>query len=144
MDNKKRYFYSLSEITPFVPCEAHKEWLNEKQGATNVVSSLPFIGAALDITDIADLNDKWIGDTEMKISNLNEVAQLNLVYDPEKGIFYFDENELYKIKEVKVTFCKCDHFSFALNDVIDTITFPEAIINKDFLQVDEKSLSKFF
>ncbi len=98
MDNNKGDFYSLSEITPFVPCVAHKEWLNEKQGATNFVSSLPFIGAALDITDILGLNDKFINDKEMKIANLNDVAQMNLFYEPEKGIFYFDENELYKVK----------------------------------------------
>nr|QOX89274.1 hypothetical protein H7685_01945 ['Parthenium hysterophorus' phyllody phytoplasma] len=53
-------------------------------------------------------SDKYIHDSDDKIAFINELLKYLIKYYPEKGIFFFDLDQLNEIDYVNITFCNCD------------------------------------
>ncbi|WP_349401897.1 putative secreted protein [Candidatus Phytoplasma solani] len=102
-DKNQRDFYS----TDNVPRIANRERLNTKQSVKTSLSMISIIGSVIEVADIIGISDKIVADKEQKIANLVDIVELNLLFDPQKRVFlFFDESELYKIKQININFCK--------------------------------------
>ncbi|WP_341266779.1 hypothetical protein [Candidatus Phytoplasma fraxini] len=145
-DNNARLFYKIKGAKVF-PCHTYQEWLNTKQlGVDSFTTGICFIpGSSLfkgaiktisTFSDISGLSDKFIGDTESKISMFNDVVKHSLEIDPGRGFFFFDENEIEKIKDIHITFCKCANEVSLVGCISDLIT-PENIFDDDIDDVED-------
>ncbi|MDV3198498.1 MAG: hypothetical protein Q8888_02530 [Vigna little leaf phytoplasma] len=109
-----RVFYNIPGIQ-MMPCKSYQEFANAKQltkdGISTVLGFCP--GASIIDTglDYIGIYDRFINCNDSKIAILNDLAYYYLTEDPSKGIFFFDMNDLDKIKEVDISFCDCEMLS---------------------------------
>ncbi|MCG3566863.1 MAG: hypothetical protein Q8747_01805 [Candidatus Phytoplasma australasiaticum] len=154
---KAHVFYKIFPMKMF-PCKTYQEFANTKQiikNATILTSNLLFpfnrIFKILDtIQEVA--SDKYIHDSDDKIAFINELLKYLIKYYPEKGIFFFDLDQLNEIDYVNITFCNCDMseslcsvshelFKNFLQDEVEKIPYIEIFMNEaSELEISELNL----
>jgi hypothetical protein len=124
-----RLFYDIQGIK-MVPCKSYQEWSNGKQLTEDVLGFIPGAGHvfnfAYDVAEVAGFTDRLIDANDYKIAMLNDIVYYELESDPGKGFFFFNSNELEKIKQIDFAFCDCDKHVFVINEILESF-----IKNKD-------------
>ncbi|MDV3182327.1 MAG: hypothetical protein Q8869_00415, partial [Candidatus Phytoplasma australasiaticum] len=112
------------------------------------------------IKECEDLRDRFIAEDAAgvatkrydKIAFINELLKYLIKYYPEKGIFFFDLDQLNEIDYVNITFCNCDMseslcsvshelFKKFLQDEVEKIPYIEIFMNEaSELEISELNL----
>ncbi|MDV3157330.1 MAG: hypothetical protein Q8889_02510 [Candidatus Phytoplasma australasiaticum] len=143
---KAHVFYNIFPMKMF-PCKTYQEFANTKQiikNTTILTSNLlfPFNRIFKILDTIQEVtSDKYIHDSDDKIAFINEFLKYLIKYHPEKGIFFFDLDQLNEIYYIDIIFCNCDMskslcsvgyewFTNFLQDEVEKIPYTEIFMNE--------------